>query len=451
VHIRRAATGPLALFGIVVILGACSGSSAPTSTAAPSSGQTSQAPVSSPAGSEAAAPSVAIAPATLNYWVYEGQTDWVPIQKEGFEAAYPTIKLNVTQIPEDSYGTKLTAAVVAGDPPDVGFADRQLFKAGKNVPLDDTLKAAGVDTSTWNQRVVDTSSLDGHLYCVGSYTGAVTLFYNTEMFDAKGIPYPSASKPMSIDEYAAIARQLTDKSANVYGSTQGDPVTWLARQDFFTPDGKSVVGKINTPKMAHTYDVVSKMIQDGTSPSLSVLDPWEQGADWFSQKQVAMVITDFQSLSKMEKAGIKWRVAPVPRPDASDPPEVQAWTDCISVFADSKHQDAALAFVKWEATDGQKLRTEKLGDFPLDSKTAIETNWAGDSPGKKDFLEVFKLAGPDIFVPSMWDKVYATLFDGFGAVVDKSMTPEQMLADAEPKVQHDLDQAWKAWDATTIK
>jgi len=445
VHFRQAARLPLAVFGVITIVGACGGSN-------PSGSAPSSAAASAPLGSAAsAAPTAAGEPVTLKYWVYEGQTDWVPIQTAAFQASHPNIKLEVTQVPESDYGTKLTAAVVAGDPPDVGLADRPLFKAGKNVPLEDTLKAAGVDTATWNQRVIDSCTLSGHLYCVGSYTGAVTLFYNTEMFDAKGVPYPSASIPMSVDEFSALAHQLTDKAAGVYGSTQGDPVTWLGRSQFFTPDGRSVAGKINTPKMAHTYDVVAQMIQDGTSPSLSVLDPWEQGADWFSQKKVAMVITDFQSLVKMEKAGIKWGVAPQPVPVAGDPPEVQAWTDGLSVFTGSKHQAEALEFVKWEATDGQTLRTQKLGDFPLDSKAAVATNWAGDSPGKKDFLEVFKLSGPDIFVPNMWDKVYSTLFDGFGAVVDKSVTAQGMLADAEPKVQHDLDQSWKAWDSTKLK
>jgi multiple sugar transport system substrate-binding protein len=432
--------------GILAIVSACGGSAGPSTSTGSTEPAGSQA-----ATSQSAAPTTAGEPVTLKYWVFEGQTDWIPIQKAAFEASHPNIKLEVTQIPEDGYGTKLTAAVVAGDPPDVGFADRPLFKAGKNVPLEDAVAAAGVDLKNLNQRVIDSCTLNGHLYCIGSYTGAVTLFYNTEMFDAKGIAYPSNSVPMSVDEFSALAHQLTDKAAGVYGSTQGDPVTWLARSDFFTPDGRSVIGKINNPKIAHVYDLVSQMIQDGTSPSLSVLDPWEQGADWFSQKKVAMVITDFQSLAKMEAAGIKWRVAPVPRPAAGDPPEVQSWTDGLSVFTGSKHQAEALEFVKWEATDGQKLRTEKLGDFPLDSTAAVATNWADDSPGKKDFLEVFKLAGPDIFVPSMWDKVYATLFDGFGAVADKSMTSEQMLADAEPKVQHDLEQSWKAWDSTTIK
>ncbi len=444
VHVRRAARLPLALFGIVVIVAAC-GSTGVASSAPPAS----TAPSASETGSSAStAPAEVV---TLKYWVFEGQTDWVPVQKAAFEASHPNIKLEVTNIPESDYSTKLTAAVVAGDPPDVGFADRPLFKAGKNVPLEDTLKAAGVDTSTWNQRFLDTCTLNGHIYCVGSYTGAVTLFYNTDMFDAKGIPYPSASVPMSVDEYSALAHQLTDKAAGIYGSTQGDPVTWLARSDYFTPDGRSVAGKINTPKMVHTYEVAAKMIQDGTSPSLSVLDPWEQGADWFSQKKVAMVITDFQSLFKMEKAGVHWGVAPQPRPAAGDTPEVQAWSDGLSVFAGSKHQAEALEFVKWEATDGQTVRTQKLGDFPLDSKAAIATNWADDSPGRKDFLEVFKLSGPDIFVPQMWDKVYSSLFDGYGAVVDGSQTAQEMLAAAEPTVQHDLDQAWKQWDSTTIK
>lgn len=430
-HIRRAARLPLALFGVLVIVGACGGESAT--------------PAATGSGAAPATPSGEAV--TLKFWVYEGQTDWIPVLEKAFEEAHPNINIEVTNIPESDYGTKLQTAVAAGSPPDIAFSSRELIKAGKIVPIDEALTGAGIDTSTWNQRSVDTCTYEGKLYCVGSYTGAVTLFYNMDMLEAAGIPYPSASVPMTIDEYAAMATKLTDKANNVYGTTNGDPVTWLARQDVFTPDGRSVAGKLTNPAIIHAYDVVSKMMQDGVSPSLNILDPWEQGADWFSQKQVAMVITDFQSLFKMEEAGVKWSVAPVPRPTKDSPPEVQAWTDALSVFTGSKHQAEALEFVKFEATEGQKLRMETLGDFPLDSRYAIETNWAGDSPGRKAFLEVFKLSGPDIYVPDMWSSVYSSLFDGFGAVVDGSKSAADMLSEAEPIVQQDLDAAWKAWDS----
>lgn len=436
-HIRRAAKVPLAATGILAIVVGCGSG---TTTAPDASGAASDASGAAPGTPSGEA-------VTLKFWAYEGQTDWLPVLEKAFEESHPNIQIEITNIPESDYGTKLQTAVAAGSPPDIAFSSRELVKAGKIVPLDEALAGENIDTSTWNQRAVDTCTYEGKLYCVGSYTGAVTLFYNTDMLDAKGIPYPSATEPMTIDEYAAMAEKLTDKANNVYGTTHGDPVTWLARWDLFTDDGRSVQGKINNPDIVHFYDVVAKMMQDGVSPSLNVLDPWEQGSDWFSQKQVAMVITDFQSLFKMEEAGVNWSVAPVPRPTKDYKPEVQAWTDALSVFTDSAHIPEALEFVKFEATEGQKLRMETMGDFPLDSEYAIEANWAGDSPGRKAFLEIFKLSGPDIFVPDMWSSVYSSLFDGFGAVADGSKSAADMLAETEPIVQQDLDAAWKAWDS----
>ena len=36
------------------------------------------------------------------------------------------------------------------------------------------------------------------------------------------------------------------------------------------------------------------------------MDPWEQGRDYFAEGKLAMVITDFQDLDKVEKAGINY-------------------------------------------------------------------------------------------------------------------------------------------------
>ena len=35
------------------------------------------------------------------------------------------------------------------------------------------------------------------------------LIYNKAMFDAAGLEYPSAAEPLTIDEYAELAAQLT--------------------------------------------------------------------------------------------------------------------------------------------------------------------------------------------------------------------------------------------------
>ena len=53
---------------------------------------------------------------TLNLWVFEGEEGFLPKIKEGFEAAHPGTKLEITLLPEDQYVTKIDTALAAGAP-----------------------------------------------------------------------------------------------------------------------------------------------------------------------------------------------------------------------------------------------------------------------------------------------------------------------------------------------
>ena len=106
--------------------------------------------------------------------------------------------LEITEIPEDSYTTKVDTALAAGSPPDIGLVfEPRWIKAGRVLPLDDAIEAAAMDVSTLNQNALSGCLFEGSVYCLGSYVGSVMLFYNKELFDAAGVPYPSPTEPMS--------------------------------------------------------------------------------------------------------------------------------------------------------------------------------------------------------------------------------------------------------------
>ena len=47
------------------------------------------------------------------------------------------------------------------------------------------------------------------------------------------------------------------------------------------------------------FEVLASGYDQGCIPSSNILDPWEQGRDYFAKGQLAMVITDFQDLDKV--------------------------------------------------------------------------------------------------------------------------------------------------------
>lgn len=409
-----------------------------------------------PTAAPQTAPEAEEAPAqeqiTLKFWAYEGYQDFLPYLIEGFEAKYPNIKVELTNIPEEQYSTKLETSLAAGAPPDLGFVvNRRWLKEGAVLPLDDMIAEQKIDLSTWNKAIIgkpdDANAeaacrFEDKIYCLGSYTGSVMLFYNKDMFDAKGLEYPSIWPPINNDKYVELACALTDEANGVWGTANGDPVTLYPWEMTWSEDGRTCVA--NSELSVKVHQQIADMINDGCAPSLNVMDPWQQGVDYFSQGKLAMVVTDFQSLLKIENNNINYGIAHVPAPDGVEP-FFNVWTDGIAVFAKAAHPEEAKLFIAFQATEGQRIRVEKTGDVPVSAAIAEEMNWAGGIAGREEALQVLEHARPAAFVPNRWE-VVGPIWDAFGYIVSKEKTAQEALDEAAPLIQENLDREWAAWE-----
>src|SRR5262249_44545138 len=160
-------------------------------------------------------------------------------------------------------------AMLGGEAPDVVFIyDPAWMKAGDVLPLNDVFEQEGIDLSNYNPIGLSECKLDGEIYCIGSLAGAQMLLYNKDMFDAAGLDYPSSTEPMTIDEFAALARQLVipdaDPAKTVYGALIGPPTSgYSSQENYYSPDGRTIEGYIDDEDTIHEYDVVSKLTLDG--------------------------------------------------------------------------------------------------------------------------------------------------------------------------------------------
>jgi multiple sugar transport system substrate-binding protein len=423
-------TGALAMV-VALMLSACAGGAAP-STAPTAEG-------AAPAGETT----------TVSLWIFEGEETFLPKLKESFEAAHPNITLEITEIPEDQYVTKIDTALAAGETPDIGYIyELRWLKAAKFLPIDDMLRDKGIEAKDYNQGALTGCMYDGKIYCLGSYTGAVLLFYNKNLFDQAGVPYPSSTVPMTLDEYAALAKQLTKNPDNietkVWGGASSTTHWWMDRANLFSPDGRTIAGLANDPSTVHAYEVLAAMVTDGSAPSSSEMQLMGD-ADILAQGRQAMTITDnLVAIRALEAANIPYGAAPPPVEQRGDPPYIPTWTDAFGVFSDSKQASAAMEVVAFLATEGNRLRLETEQAMPLNMKVATEQNWAGENAGRQSALEATMLARPGIFVPAFWD-VTAPLEDAYNQILE-GVEPQAALDEAAPVMQDNLEKAWETWD-----
>lgn len=405
------------------------------------------------------APAAAQEPVTLDLWLFAGteepENPFMMSVAEAYEAAHPNVTVEVTLIPEDQYTVKLDTAIAAGSPPDIGYLfEPRWVKAGKIVALDETIAAQEIDLDDLTHAAVEGSCvIEGHIYCLGSHTGAVVLFYDKAKFDAAGLEYPSATEPLTVDEYAALAAQLTapndDVNQQVWGASAEAPYWWMNRTAMFSEDAKTVDGVINDEATKHAYEALAKMVSDGHAPSASIMQALGMDAaeDLFLQGKLAMLIGDFTQVKALEEAGIDFGVATLPVEQAGDPPYLPMWTDGYAVFSDSQDQEAALEYVAYVGSEGSRLRVEEFGDAPLSAAAATEFGWTeqGNREAREQFLQVVGAAEAPMFVPGFWD-VVSPLGDAFNLVAEGEATAADVLDEAAPRMQDSLDQAWVTWE-----
>lgn len=392
---------------------------------------------------------------SLNLWVLsepEGSEAFLPALKEAFEAEYPDITVQITEIPEDTYFTRIDTALVADSPPDIGYIfEPRWVAAGRVLPLNDVMAEQDIDLSRYNQSALagcgEEGNLEGDIYCLGSNTGTVMLLYNKGMFDEAGLEYPSDTEAMGIEEYAELAAALSqpgaDVTEHVWGGVGEAPIWWMDSATHFSEDGRTTEGFVNDASTVHTYDVLTGLIRDGYAPSGAAYELFSN-TDLLADGRLAMTISDsFADIPTLDAAGIDWGAAPVPVERDGDAAFVPSWTDPFGVFAGSPNPDAAKLFIAFAATEGNRLRVEVGDNLPLDLQLAEE--WAGDNPGRAQVAAVAQLARPGVFVPNYWE-VVAPIWDLFELMVQGDMNAQEALDQAAEEMQDTLDREWATWD-----
>ena len=420
---------------IVLILAACaSGATQVAEEASPEP----------PVGEEPPAPEETV---TLNLWVFEGEEEFLPTIKEAFEAQNPGIELNITEIPEDNYSVKVDTALAAADPPDIGFMfEPSWLKSGQFLGLDDMFAAEGINLEDYNQGALSGCFHEGKVYCIGTYSGGVMLFYNKDMFDAAGLPYPSADEPLTVDEFADLAAQLSNDAENledkVWGGAAEVMFWWSDPGYLFTEDGSTAT--FDDQATMHAHQVLADVVLNGDGPSGSDYEllGFE---DLMSEGFIAMSVLDnIWGVEVLEEGGINYGVAPVPLEQAGDSPWVSSWTDSFGVFADSDHPEEALKFMHFMATEGNRLRLE-TGWLPLNLKLAEAEGYAEESEAHQQILKVMSFGRDSVFVPYFWD-VTADVWDAWDTILEGDSAAD-VFPEFNEYMQETLDEAWETWDS----
>jgi multiple sugar transport system substrate-binding protein len=130
-----------------------------------------------------------------------------------FHEAHPEIAVEMTHIPSPrEYRTRLATEFAAGDPPDVTLMNYRRYGAfvtnGLLEPVEPFLAASSlIQAEDFYPITIDAFTWDGVITCIPQNISSLVVYYNQDLFDAAGIPYPSDS--WTWDDFVKTAVILT--------------------------------------------------------------------------------------------------------------------------------------------------------------------------------------------------------------------------------------------------
>ena len=296
-------------------------------------------------------------------------TPYLIAQKEAFEAANPGIKIEYVDVASQDYAVKTTTMLEGGDTSDV-FMIKEIDNLinwqaqGFAAPLADYV--SGYDMSGFVGTEVN-YAVDGVQYAIPFRSDFWVLFYNKDLFDAAGEAYPT--NDMTWDQYAELAKKMTDKEKGIYGTHYH---TWLsAVANWAVCDGVNTLADKNYDDLLYFYKLYQDLEDNGAC--MSYADLKASGLHYsaaFANGNVAMMpmgywyVSTLIGYNKEGTCNFNWGIVAVPHLEGVAAGSSFGNLTGAMINAKSEQKDLAWKYISWLGGEEGSLATASTGARP---------------------------------------------------------------------------------------
>lgn len=432
--------GFLALAGTAVLAGVLDACAPAASTPEPKKPGDASGQVSEPTK---AVVTPAAAAVTISYAFHDD-----PIPREDsrklFTEKYPNIKVDLQQVTGD-FPTKILTMAAGGTLPDVVRMWEALVidmgKAGQVIDLNPYIQAeSGFDPDDflpvfWNFPVAG-----GKRFGVADAAATHFTFYNKELFDQAGVPYPDP-KEFTWDKYVETARKTTMPSKDIFGS---DPIAvswvdwswkliWQNGGDIYNADYTKCL--LDQPEAIEAIQYWADLQKEAKimPPPDYVTKAADFGGDLFQARKVAMQRTGIWVAPALVTGGYKFDIVPEPYKKA---PATIVHTAYNGISSKSKAQDAAWKWVNhWVSTDSMYIYSH-FASFPGARKSCnARKPWSIEGAGENwDMIpQSLEYAHP-LPGPHNDGEAHKLIGDALDAIYSGKKTAQEAFTEVAPKV-----------------
>ena len=325
-------------------------------------------------------------PVTITYTNFisnDGNEENLQTIVDAFEKENPDITVEVTTLPYADYGTALQTDLAAGtvsDVFDIEYANYAQYQANGVLA---ELPVANPDA--YRQSLLEAYQTDGTQYALPSSFSTVVLYYNSDLFDAAGLDYPTADWTWS-DEQAA-AEKLTDAATGVWGDHQ--PVSFYEFYKVLAQNGGEFLDDSGT-KVAFNSPEGIEAAQWLVGKSGTVMPTIEQGqgtpdfdTNLFKDGKLAMLHTGIWVFGAVADVPFGWDIAVEP---GNTEQASAVFSNAVGVSSGSKHPEAAAKFAEFLTSSDTMVQTRLDSGWelpPISDEAALATYLEQGDPANR--------------------------------------------------------------------
>lgn len=348
---------------------------------------------------------------TVLSWKFDPESEQWKNIVSAFNEKHPDIKVHAVHAPTSEIDQKITSMIAGKQPLDVLFTDstRNLSFSSKGLLEDLGPYLAKSDINLDQDYYVKSLSdhkYQGKLHGLPILNMTYFIYYNKDLFDAAGVPYPASD--WTIDQFKETAAKLTNAEKNQFGynlrpwvGTHFLAWAYAMGGQYFSEDGEQAL--VTSPGTVKAMEFLKNLVYtDKVAPAPTAQSASQAGGVAFESGNLAMNWSGSWDIAgtetKPSKWAFNWGVAMPPKGENGSYPIVisNAW----GIYSKSKNKEAAWDFISWWMSDeGQRLLADN-GEFP--SKKDIAQKHAFTHLDKETRDIVFQTADLGVSRPTQF-------------------------------------------------
>ncbi len=300
-----------------------------------------------------------------------------------FMRLHPNVRVEIEPVAGD-VTVAFSMRLAGGDAPDVLYAGNwflfEFADKGTLLPLDDLIARDGIDMGQFFDSALSGIQWDGATYALPEAINVEMLFYNQDIFDRYGVPYPEPG--WTWDDYLEKARRLTqdtdgDGRTDIWGCYVW---TWIPgflpfmlqnESNMFDDDFRRFT--MDDPRAIEALQFIQDLIfRYRVAPGRQALQS-QLSIDMFASGRIAMGSFGYWGVRELQGAPFRWDVAELPRRRTTGN---VVHVHSFAINRETEHPEEAWELIKYLTLDEPAREVVYL--IPAQKRIAAEMIRAGN-------------------------------------------------------------------------